>query len=45
MGLGGGKSPGNGLKGLEERLAQVGGTLAFDAPTNGGFRLTVEVPA
>lgn len=45
VGLGGGKSPGNGLKGLEERLAQVGGTLAFDAPTNGGFRLTVEVPA
>ncbi len=44
-GVGGAPKPGNGLKGLEERLAQVGGTLAFAAPQAGGFELTVEVPA
>ncbi|MBL8956110.1 MAG: sensor histidine kinase [Myxococcaceae bacterium] len=44
-GVGGTPKPGNGLKGLEERLAQVGGTLAVAAPQSGGFELTVEVPA
>ena len=44
-GVGGAPKPGNGLKGLEERLAQVGGTLAVAAPQTSGFELTVEVPA
>lgn len=44
-GVGGSPTPGNGLKGLEERLAQVGGTLAFATRQSGGFELTVEVPA
>lgn len=44
-GIGGAAAPGNGLKGLEERVTQVGGTLVVGAPEGGGFQLKVEVPA
>lgn len=44
-GVGGAATPGNGLKGIEERVQQVGGTFVVTAPTGGGFQLSVEVPA
>ena len=37
--------PGNGLTGLRERLAAVGGTLQLDAVTGGGSCLSATVPA
>jgi len=36
---------GNGLRGLEERVAQVGGTIEVRAKPGEGFRLRAEVPA
>ncbi len=44
-GVGGTPRNGHGLNGLKERLAQIGGTLAIDAPRGGGLALAVEVPA
>ena len=44
-GVGGTLQTGHGLNGLKERVAQIGGTLAIDAPRGGGLALTVEVPA
>ena len=36
--------PGNGLRGLEERLQQYGGTLAVDSQRGEGFQLTMALP-
>jgi signal transduction histidine kinase len=43
----GGAAPGagSGLRGLQDRLAAVGGTLAIDSPPGGGTRLTGRIPA
>lgn len=35
---------GNGLRGMRERLAQVGGTLRIETGARAGFRLHIEVP-
>ncbi|MFE1174988.1 sensor histidine kinase [Streptomyces sp. NPDC058773] len=40
----GGPGPGNGLKGLRERLRPLGGSLTSGLVPNGGYRLTVELP-
>ncbi|MBN6149415.1 sensor histidine kinase [Xanthomonas sp. AmX2] len=37
-------SPGNGLRGMRERLSQYGGSLEIDAPQGAGFRLRASVP-
>ncbi len=37
--------PGNGLRGLRERVTELGGTLVVDGAPAGGYRLQVEVPA
>jgi two-component system sensor histidine kinase DesK len=37
-------SHGNGLRGLEERVAASGGTIEAGPRTNGGFRLYVRIP-
>ena len=37
------RPPGNGLRGLEERLASVGGTLEALPLTDGGFRVHVAI--
>jgi signal transduction histidine kinase len=36
--------PGNGLKGLSQRLAAVGGSLQLGSTTEEGFRATVQIP-
>src|SRR5690606_15990900 len=36
--------PGNGLRGMRERLAQLGGTLQVDSQAEGGFSLRLAVP-
>jgi two-component system sensor histidine kinase DesK len=43
---GGGITPGHGLKGMQQRLAAVGGTLSFEAPqpAPGGMCLRARVP-
>lgn len=41
----GSSAPGNGLTGLQERLAAVGGSAHLDAHTQGGSALTATVPA
>ncbi|WP_370947942.1 histidine kinase [Amycolatopsis sp. cg5] len=38
-------SPGNGLRGLQERLAQVGGTVRAGCRPEGGFVVRAEVPS
>ncbi|SDY11452.1 two-component system, NarL family, sensor histidine kinase DesK [Amycolatopsis xylanica] len=38
-------APGNGLRGLEERLAQVGGTVRAGSRPGGGFVVRAEVPS
>ncbi|GAA1593689.1 sensor histidine kinase [Actinoplanes couchii] len=43
-GVGGQPRPGNGLRGLTERLGQVGGTLLVGPATGGGLLLTARVP-
>jgi two-component system sensor histidine kinase DesK len=43
-GTGGGGAPGNGLTGLTERLAAVGGVLEAASRRRGGFRLVARVP-
>ena len=44
-GVGGRPEPGNGLRGLTERLEQVGGTLRVTPAGGGGLILTARVPA
>ncbi|KFN44340.1 hypothetical protein N790_10575 [Arenimonas malthae CC-JY-1] len=44
-GRGGVLRPGNGLAGMQERLAEVGGRLEIDSPPGGGTRLLVRLPA
>jgi two-component system sensor histidine kinase DesK len=39
----GGVTPGNGLRGLEERLAQVGGTICAAPRSEGGFLVRAEL--
>lgn len=44
-GLGAGRlNGGSGLKGLEERVARIGGTARFESAPGGGFKLEVELP-
>lgn len=43
-GRGGVSANGNGLAGMRERVAALGGTLRIDSPRGGGTRLTVAVP-
>jgi two-component system sensor histidine kinase DesK len=43
-GRGGVDRPGNGLTGMRERLAAVGGTLEIESPRGGGTRLLLRVP-
>jgi signal transduction histidine kinase len=35
---------GIGLAGMEERLAELGGSLSVSSPEDGGFRLKIEIP-
>jgi two-component system, NarL family, sensor histidine kinase DesK len=44
-GVGGHPSPGNGLRGLAERVQQAGGTLHFGPASDGGIELTAHLPA
>jgi signal transduction histidine kinase len=46
-GVGPGSVPpvGTGLSGLRERVELLGGRLTIDVPSNGGFSITVEMPA
>ncbi|MBW8368868.1 MAG: sensor histidine kinase [Arenimonas sp.] len=43
-GRGGALQPGNGLAGMRERIAGVGGLLDIDSPAGGGTRLQVTLP-
>lgn len=43
-GRGGAVRPGNGLSGMQERLAEAGGRLEIDSPPGGGTRLLVRLP-
>ena len=45
-GIGGSESPdrGSGLRGLGERMAEVGGTLQAGPAPRGGFKLVAAVP-
>ncbi len=43
-GRGGVSASGNGLAGMRERVAALGGSLQIDSPRGGGTRLTVTVP-
>lgn len=43
-GRGGARRRGNGLDGMAERLAALGGTLELDSPPGGGTRLRARVP-
>ena len=36
--------PGNGLRGMRERLAQQGGTLQVESQPDGGFSLRLAIP-
>ena len=38
------RAGGSGLRGLEDRVAALGGTLALDSPPGGGTRLTARMP-
>lgn len=42
-GRGGAASEGNGLRGIRERLAALGGTLAVDSPRGSGTRLALRI--
>ena len=37
-------TPGNGLKGMHERLARLGGSIRWDSSASGGFELEAELP-
>jgi signal transduction histidine kinase len=41
---GAGRTRGSGLRGLEDRLSTVNGTLRLDSPPGGGTRLLARVP-
>jgi two-component system sensor histidine kinase DesK len=43
-GRGGALTPGNGLAGMRERLATVGGSLEIDSPAGAGTRLLLSLP-
>ena len=43
-GRGGDAAPGNGLSGMRERFAQLGGSVAFDGAAGAGSRLRVLLP-
>lgn len=43
-GCGGVRAEGNGISGMRERLAEVGGTLEVESPLGGGTRLIVTAP-
>lgn len=43
-GRGGVRNEGNGIAGMRERLAEVGGTLELESPLGGGTRLMVTAP-
>ncbi len=43
-GRGGVSANGNGLAGMRERVAALGGSLRIDSPRGGGTRLAVTVP-
>ena len=43
-GRGGATTPGNGLAGMRERLATIGGSLDIDSPAGGGTRLWLKLP-
>jgi signal transduction histidine kinase len=38
------REAGSGLRGLEDRVAALGGTLTLDSPPGGGSRLEVRLP-
>lgn len=44
-GRGGIRAEGNGIAGIRERIAELGGTLVLNSPKGAGTRLLVEVPA
>ncbi|GAB1640089.1 sensor histidine kinase [Krasilnikovia sp. MM14-A1259] len=44
-GVGGRPQPGNGLRGLRERLVRAGGTLNIAPAPGGGIQLTAQIPA
>lgn len=44
-GVGGHASPGNGLRGLAERVEEAGGTLRFGPAPTGGIELSAHLPA
>jgi two-component system sensor histidine kinase DesK len=44
-GRGGLQAEGNGLRGMRERVAAIGGTMSFDAGVGRGTRLLVRVPS
>ncbi|SCF41217.1 two-component system, NarL family, sensor histidine kinase DesK [Micromonospora mirobrigensis] len=44
-GVGGRPEPGNGLRGLAERLERAGGSIGFGRPPGGGLELTARLPA
>jgi signal transduction histidine kinase len=43
-GVGGADLDGSGLRGLNDRVEALGGTLALDSPTGGGTRLLARIP-
>jgi signal transduction histidine kinase len=45
VGPGGVPASGSGLSGLRERVELLGGQLAIEVPSNGGFSVSAEIPA
>ncbi len=43
-GTGGPADPGNGITGMQERAAALGGTMAAGPAPGGGFRVTAHLP-
>jgi signal transduction histidine kinase len=44
-GIGGARPHGNGLQGMADRLAAVGGKLRIDSPDDGGTLIAADIPA